>query len=130
MKKESYDVIYPDPTPENVHHEKNVSISMRDGVKIAIDIYSPAKGKGPWPAILACSPFQKERFFESAKPAFYCANGYVCVQAAERGCGFNQGQFTFSGPVVAQDGYDLIEWIARDAFQKRTITFEISFKLG
>jgi putative CocE/NonD family hydrolase len=113
VKKERSDVIYPEPTPDNVHLEKNVSVKMRDGVKIAVDVYSPAHRKGPWPTILACSPFQKERFFESAKPAFYCAHGYVCVQAAERGCGFNQGKFTFSGPVVAKDGYDLIELIAR-----------------
>jgi uncharacterized protein len=113
MKKEGYDVVYPEPAPDNVHLEKNIYVNMRDGIKIAADIYRPENGKGPWPAILACSPFQKERFFESAKPVFYCASGYVCVQAAERGIGFNQGQFTFSGPVAAQDGYDLIEWIAR-----------------
>jgi putative CocE/NonD family hydrolase len=43
---------------------------------------------------------------------FYCANGYVCIQAAGRGSGFNEGKFAFSGSVEAQDGYDLIEWIA------------------
>jgi predicted acyl esterase len=112
MEKGIYDVIYPEPLPGGVHLEKNVYASMRDGVKIALDIYRPANGKAPWPAILAYSPFQKERFFESAKPAFYCPNGYVCVQAAERGSGFNQGKFTFHGSVAAQDGYDIIEWIA------------------
>lgn len=112
MKQKTFDVIYPDSLPTGVHMEKNVYVTMRDGVRIAVDIYKPAKGKGPWPVILAYSHHQKERFFESAKPVFYCANGYVCVQAAERGCGFNEGEFTFSGPVTAQDGYDLIEWIA------------------
>ncbi len=112
MKNERYEVIYPDPVPDDVHLEKNVRVTMRDGIRIAVDIYRPSHGKGPWPAIFACSPFQKERFFESAKPAFYCANGYVCVQAAERGSGFNEGKFSFSGSVNAQDGYELIEWIA------------------
>ena len=112
MEKGIYDVIYPEPLPGGIHLEKNIYASMRDGVKIALDVYRPANGKGPWPAILAYSPFQKERFFESAKPAFYCPNGYVCVQAAERGSGFNQGKFTFHGSVAAQDGYDIVEWIA------------------
>ncbi len=85
---------------------------MRDGIKLAVDIYKPSKGTGPWPVILAYSPFQKERSFESAKPAFYCAHGYVCVQASERGIGFNQGKFDMSSPVAARDGYDLIEWLA------------------
>jgi putative CocE/NonD family hydrolase len=34
------------------------------------------------------------------------------VQAAERGIGFSQGQFSFHGLKAAQDGYDMIEWIA------------------
>jgi putative CocE/NonD family hydrolase len=112
MKEEIYDVIYPNPLPRDVQLEKNVYTTMRDGVKIALDIYRPASGKGPWPVIFAYSPFQKERFFESAKPVFYCENGYVCIQAAERGSGFNQGKFTFHGSVAAQDGYDMVEWIA------------------
>jgi uncharacterized protein len=107
-----FSVIYPNPTPSGVILEKNVPASMRDGVKIAVDIYKPAQGKGPWPVILAYSPFPKERIFESAKPAFYCNQGYVCVQASERGIGFNQGKFTMHGAQAAQDGYDLVEWIA------------------
>jgi len=116
MYNVAYKVIYPEPVPEGVELEKNVYAPMRGGVKIAVDIYRPARGKGPWPAIFAYSPFQKERLFESAKPDFYCAHGYVCVQAAERGSGFNQGQFTFQGPIAAQDGYDLIEWIAEQSW--------------
>jgi predicted acyl esterase len=112
MRKEICDVIYPAPVPKGVYLDKNVYVPMRDGVKLALDIYRPKKGKGPWPAILAYSPFQKERFFESAKPVFYCANGYICVQATERGSGFNEGKFTFHSQVAAQDGYDIVEWIA------------------
>jgi uncharacterized protein len=107
-----YEVTYPNPTPEEVALEKNVYASMRDGIEIALDIYKPAHGKGPWPAILAYSPFQKERLFESAKPAYYCGHGFVCVQASERGSGFNQGTFSFHGSTAAEDGYDIVEWIA------------------
>jgi predicted acyl esterase len=112
MSKKVYDIVSAEPVPKGVRLEKNVPVIMRDGIKILVDIYRPSRGKGPWPVILAYSPFQKERFFESAKPAFYCPNGYVCVQAAERGSGLNQGQFSFQGKTAAQDGYDLIEWLA------------------
>jgi putative CocE/NonD family hydrolase len=112
MDASSYDIVYSDLPAEGVRLEKNVYAAMRDGVRIAVDVYRPASGKGPWPVIFAYSPFQKERSFESAKPEFYCNRGYVCVQAAERGSGLSQGQFTFQGPAAAQDGYDLIEWIA------------------
>ena len=107
-----YDVKYPYPVAQGVILNKNVSIQMRDGVILAVDIFKPAAGSGPWPVILAYSPFQKERSFESAKPAFYCNHGYVCVQASERGIGFNQGEFSFQSPQSARDGYDLIEWLA------------------
>ncbi|MBN1191068.1 MAG: hypothetical protein JXA46_15030 [Dehalococcoidales bacterium] len=78
----SYEVKYPKPVPQNVSLKKNVIVETRDGVKLAIDIYTPLKGTGPWPVILAYSPFQKERSFKSAKPVFYCNHGYVCVQAS------------------------------------------------
>ena len=112
MSKTGRDIIYPNPTPANVTLEKNRLAPMRDGVKIAVDIYRPTQGEGPWPAILAYSPFQKERSFESPKPAFYCSRGYVLVQAAERGSGFSEGKFEFHGSKAAEDGYDLVEWIA------------------
>ena len=116
MNSYEYNIEYPDPVPERVILEKNVPVQMRDGIKLALDVYKPSSGNGPWPAILAYSPFQKERFFESAKPAFYCPKGYVCVQAAERGSGFNEGKFTFHGKVAAEDGYDIIEWIAAQSW--------------
>jgi uncharacterized protein len=116
MTKKHYDIVYPETLPVGVRLQRNVLVPMKGRVKIAVDIYRPAKGKGPWPVILAYSPFQKERFFESAKPVFYCAHGYVCIQAAERGSGLNSGQFTFQSPQAAQDGYDLIEWIAKQSW--------------
>ena len=112
MEKNVYDIVYPNPTPKGVSLEKNVYVTMSDNIKMALDIYKPTHGKGPWPTIFAYSAFQKERFFESPKPAFYCPNGYVCVQVAERGSGFNEGKFEFHGSVSAQDGYDMVEWIA------------------
>jgi uncharacterized protein len=108
----NYEIAYPNPTPTGVSLEKNIAAVMRDGIKLSVDVYRPAEGEGPWPAILAYSPYPKERFFESPKPAFYCTRGYVLVQAAERGCGFNQGKFELHGTKAAEDGHDLVEWIA------------------
>ena len=79
MKRIVNDIVYPNPIPPGVKLEKNVYATMRDGVKIALDIYKPSNEKGPWPVILAYSPFPKERIFESAKPGFYCSYGYVSV---------------------------------------------------
>jgi predicted acyl esterase len=111
--KEIPEVIYPDPVHEDVVLEKNVYAEMRDGIKLAMDLYMPARSKGPWPAIIGYSGYRKEYFFESALPRFYCPKGYVLVQLQARGSGFSQGQFCFHGPKEARDGYDTVEWLAR-----------------
>lgn len=108
----AYDIVYPNPVPEGVVLEKNLYATMRDGIKIAVDVYKPEDAVDPLPVILAYSSFPKERIFESAKPGFYCRNGYICAQASERGVGLNGGQFDFQGAKSAEDGYDIIEWIA------------------
>ena len=112
MRKDVHSVVYPALMPSGITLDKNVQVTMRDGIGIAVDVYKPADMQEPLPAILAYSPFQKERSFESAKPVFYCPNGYVCIQAAERGSGFNEGKFSLHGRQAAQDGFDIIEWIA------------------
>jgi predicted acyl esterase len=73
----NYNVVYPNVTAPGVKLEKNVFATMRDGVKIALDVYRPSNCGEPCPVILAYSSFPKERIFESAKPGFYCPNGYI-----------------------------------------------------
>lgn len=116
VHKKDYDIVYPNPVPEGVVLEKNLYATMRDGIKIAVDVYKPADASDPLPVILAYSSFAKERIFESAKPGFYCRNGYICAQASERGIGLNEGQFDFQGAKSAEDGYDIIEWLAAQSW--------------
>lgn len=113
MRSKNCEVVYPEPVPEGAILEKNVYATMRDGVRLATDIYKPAKGSGPWPALMGYSGFPKELFFESALPEFYCPHGYVVVQAQARGSCFSEGKFTHNGENEQRDGYDLVEWIAR-----------------
>ena len=108
----NHEVVYPEPTPERVILEKNLYAPMRDGVKLALDVYRPAEGDGPWPVIVGYSGFPKEQFFESALPAFYCRQGYVLVQLQVRGSCFSEGRFSHHGENEKWDGYDAIEWIA------------------
>jgi predicted acyl esterase len=113
INNEIREVIYPDPVHEDIILDKNVHAEMRDGIKLAMDLYKPARGKGPWPAIIGYSGYRKEYFFESALPRFYCPRGYVLVQLQARGSGFSQGQFCFHGQNEAKDGHDTVEWLAQ-----------------
>ena len=47
------------PLPPGIRLQENVYITMRDGVKISVDIYSP-EAQGRYPAILSISPYLKE----------------------------------------------------------------------
>ena len=109
----------PQLTPE-INLEVNAYVTMRDGVKIAVDIYSPIK-KGQYPGILSMSPYPKEiqlwppvltHSIEAGNTRFFASKGYVHVIANVRGTGMSQGQFDIFSPEQQQDGAELVEWIA------------------
>ncbi|UCC39194.1 MAG: CocE/NonD family hydrolase [Candidatus Aminicenantes bacterium] len=88
--------------------ETNVGIPMRDGIKLATDIYRP-KAEGKFPVILTRTPYKKEMAELQAK--YYTRRGYVF---AVQDC---RGRFSSPGiwePFVDEpkDGHDAIEWLA------------------
>lgn len=85
-------------------------IAMRDGVKLSATIYRDPKQTKPLPVILTMTPYIADH---TAKQGMYFAqNGYVFVAVDLRGRGNSDGTFV-PGRVEAKDGYDAIEWIAK-----------------
>jgi len=109
--------------------EHDLFVAMRDGVTLAVDVYRPA-GYGPFPALLALSPYGKGKQslqpvsqppasplwdggVEAGDPRFLTANGYVHVIADCRGVNKSEGEYRgWMSKQEAEDGYDLVEWIA------------------
>jgi putative CocE/NonD family hydrolase len=92
--------------------DRSVAVPMRDGVKLATDIYHP-QGLEKAPVILVRTPYKKEMAELQAK--YYARRGYVY---AVQDC---RGRFGSGGvwePFVneSRDGYDTIEWLAGQAF--------------
>ena len=112
-QKKSDDILYFKKLPKGVILEKNVYAKMRDNIKIAMDVYRPEKGKGPWPVILSIAPYRKEMLWETGNLAFYVPKGYVIVNAQVRGSGLSQGKYKLFDEVEQRDGYDIVEWIAQ-----------------
>ncbi len=54
VKNNPYETVYPFPTPCGVILEKNVYATMRDGIKLAMDVYKPANEDGPSKHNLLC----------------------------------------------------------------------------
>jgi len=97
--------------------EKNVMMAMRDGVRLATDIYRPAKdGKvsdKKYPVILSRLPYNKDGQASSGK--YYATHGYVFVAQDTRGRYASEGvwhMLTDDGP----DGTDCINWITEQSW--------------
>lgn len=96
---------------------KALAIPVRDGAELAADLYLPADyvrdahPKG-LPVILICTPYDKSR--ENAAEywrAFFNRSGYAFVAQDMRG--FYASAKAGQGVSRHNDGYDTIEWLAR-----------------
>jgi predicted acyl esterase len=126
--------LVPGVTVENgIRIERAVPVTLRDGVKIYVDIYRP-EGAGNLPSIIAWSPYGKLRFkfydnlhmmagvpngmvskwakWEAPDPAFWCHHGYAVINPDARGAGGSEGNIFFWGTQEGRDCSDLIEWVA------------------
>ena len=89
-----------------------IKTPMRDGVKLAADMWMPA-AQGKHPTLIIRTPYMKTMamldFPELGR--HFASKGYILFVQDVRGRGDSEGSFNFffqEGP----DGYDTIEWIA------------------
>ena len=92
---------------------KNVMVSMRDGVRMATDIYRPARGgeaePGRFPTLLSRTPYGKNGSETAAR--FLAKRGYIVLIQDVRGRFESEGTF-YIYVNEGQDGYDAVEWAA------------------
>ncbi len=93
----------------NVKIDRDVRIAMRDGTQLATDLYRP-EGEGRFPIILSRTPYNK--LLTEPQAQYYARRGYVFAAQDCRGRFASQGEWE---PFVNEkaDGYDTIEWLAR-----------------
>ena len=102
------------PASPDLVVQKNIMVPMRDGVKLATDLYLPAKdGKaadGKLPVILTRSPYNKDG--AKMEGEYFARRGYVFVAQDTRGRYASEGvwhMLTDDG----RDGVDCAAWIGR-----------------
>jgi uncharacterized protein len=92
---------------------KSVMVAMRDGVKLAADIYRPgangAAVDGKFPVLLERTPYGKDRG-AAAATQYFVPRGYVVVMQDVRGRYESEGRWR---PIVddPKDGFDTATWI-------------------
>jgi putative CocE/NonD family hydrolase len=111
--------------------DKNIFVTMSDGVRIALDVYRPDT-KGKFPALLGMSAYGKDLQviplktqskgnnsqlwdgpIEAGDPEYIVPRGYVHVIGDFRGSGDSEGELISGDPRQARDGYEVVEWIAK-----------------
>ncbi|TFH74881.1 CocE/NonD family hydrolase [Gammaproteobacteria bacterium LSUCC0112] len=94
-----------------------VMVPMRDGVKLATNIYLP-DGDGPFPVVLTRTPYDKDGVDNSV--ARYNERGYALISQDVRGRYDSEGENRpFETDI--EDGYDTVEWIAAQPFSNGKI---------
>ena len=93
--------------------DRDVMVPLRDGVRVATDIYFPAldgeKAADEFPAVVTRTPYDKTN--QAARGKYYAERGYVAAMQDVRGRYASEGTFypfAHEGP----DGYDVVEWLA------------------
>ena len=123
------------PTETDIVLEKDVPVTLRDGVTIYVDVLRPA-GMEKVPVIVAWSPYGKGQGtstsvmgvfalvgldnkivsglekFEGPDPAYWCAQGYAICNPDPRGVVNSEGDSVLWDRQEGRDCHDLIEWLA------------------
>ena len=102
---------------------RDLKVSMRDGVRLATDVYLPAAAGKPLPVILERTPYDKSGVSRSERSrarstamtrpevaTWFARHGYAVVMQDVRGRYGSEGEFT-KYISEAEDGYDTLEWL-------------------
>ena len=89
--------------------EKNVMVAMRDGVKLATDVYLPAGSTEKLPVILTRLPYNKDGAKSFGE--YFAAHGYAFVAQDTRGRYASEGVWHWMTD-DGVDGTDCAAWIA------------------
>ncbi len=97
--------------------EQKVMVPMRDGVRLASDVYRPKGVEGPVPTIFWRTPYNFSELSQSRLEMITRAveKGYAFVIQNERGKYFSEGEWEILG-FPRTDGYDALSWIAEQGW--------------
>ena len=113
----------PRPATYGVTVDKDIPITMSDGVILYADIYRPADAHGRpvpgrFPVVMMQTPYNKNdetsnsTDLTSTTPAYLVSRGYVYVIVDSRGTGSSQGLWDIASTREQLDGKELVEWAA------------------
>jgi hypothetical protein len=102
-----------------VEFEWGVKIPLRDGVHLNATVYRPRDATAPRPCIFTLTPYISQRYHD--RGMYFAGHGYPFLAVDVRGRGNSEGTFR---PLLqeAHDGYDVVEWLARQPYCNGKVT--------
>jgi uncharacterized protein len=90
-----------------------VKIPLRDGVRLNATVYKPAGLSEPRPCLFTLTPYVGQNYHD--RGMYFAAHGYPFLTVDARGRGNSEGSFR---PMIqeAKDGYDVVEWLAKQPY--------------
>ena len=123
----------PQLTPEQIAalpKWTEMTMTTRDGVKLAGNVFLPTGG-GPFPVVLSRTPYLKDALGDlagySAKK--YTDVGLAFVMQDVRGKGRSEGFYEAFAPDL-EDGYDTVEWVAKQPWSNGRVGMVGASALG
>lgn len=100
----------------------NIMVPMRDGVRLATDLYVPESSNNgaaaKYPVILTRTPYNKSG--DARTGEYFASHGYVFVAQDTRGRYASEGVWHFLTD-DGRDGFDAAEWIAKQPWSNGRI---------
>ena len=90
-------------------------VTMRDGVRLSVDVYRP-DAPGSFPVILEHTPYDNQRqvaWYGPPRAKWFAERGYAFAISDFRGRYDSEGDFDIFDAKHKTDGYDMVEWLAR-----------------
>jgi putative CocE/NonD family hydrolase len=99
-----------------------VMVPMRDGVKLATDVYRPGRGgkvvEGRFPVLMYRTPYNKAG--TKSAGVYFAQHGYIVASQDCRGRFNSEGEF-YAFINEGKDGYDAIEWAGTQSWSNGNV---------
>ncbi|MCG3170249.1 MAG: Cocaine esterase [Pseudomonadales bacterium] len=112
--------------------ERDVMVAMRDGTRLAADIYRP-RDDGAHPTLLNLHPYDNDSFLVVHEllfsPLIAAQKGYAVVSVEARGRAGSEGEWTPYGD-EGRDAHDAVEWAAAQPWSNGNVGLYGACALG
>jgi putative CocE/NonD family hydrolase len=114
--------------PLPIRLERHLAVPMRDGVKLYGDLYRP-RAEGKYPVLIVRTPYGVQRDGVHETMMKFAQNGYAVFIQDTRGRYESEGKWE-PFRTEAEDGYDTIEWAAKQSWSNGRVATQGGSYLG